>query len=235
MRNPIIAALDVPTAEQAVKLAEQVSPAVGGFKIGMELFTAAGPEVVRRIRATGVSVFLDLKLHDIPNTVAHAVAAAVRLDVQMLTVHACGGVEMLQAAEKAAEETAWEIGKTPPLVLAVTILTSLDSNALSVIGLDPNVGRQVRRLANMANTAGLRGLVCSPLEVAGLRQSLPRSMQLVTPGIRLTSSPADDQKRTLNPREALSAGANWLVIGRPIYAATNPRAAAEAILESLGD
>lgn len=234
MRNPIIAALDVPTAEQAVKLAEEVSPAVGGFKIGMELFTAAGPDVVRRIRGTGVSVFLDLKFHDIPNTVARAVAAAVRLDVQMLTVHASGGVEMLQAAEKSAEETAWEIGKTPPLVLAVTILTSLDSNALSVIGLDPNVGRQVRRLANMANTAGLRGLVCSPLEVAELRQSLPRSMQMVTPGIRLTSSPDDDQKRTLDARQALSAGANWLVIGRPIYAAEDPRGAAEAILESLG-
>jgi len=234
MRNPIIAALDVPTAEQAVKLAEEISPAVGGFKIGMELFTAAGPDVVRQIRGTGVSVFLDLKFHDIPNTVAKAVAAAVRLDVQMLTVHASGGVEMLQAAEKSAEETAWEIGKTPPLVLAVTILTSLDSNALSMIGLDPNVGRQVRRLANMANTAGLRGLVCSPLEVAELRQSLPRSMQMVTPGIRLTSSPDDDQKRTLDARQALSAGANWLVIGRPIYAAEDPRGAAEAILESLG-
>jgi orotidine-5'-phosphate decarboxylase len=233
MRNPIIAALDVPTADQAVLLAEAIAPAVGGFKIGMELFTAAGPEVVRRIRGTGASVFLDLKFHDIPNTVAKAVSAAVRLDVQMLTVHASGGLEMLKAAEQAAEETAWEVGKSPPLVLAVTILTSLDSNALSGIGLDPNVSRQVRRLANMANTAGLRGLVCSPLEVADLRQSLPRSLQLVTPGIRLTSSPADDQKRTLDPREALSAGANWLVIGRPIYAAEHPRAAAEAILESL--
>jgi len=233
MRNPIIAALDVPTAEQAVQLAEQVAPSVGAFKIGMELFTAAGPEVVRRIRGTGVSVFLDLKFHDIPNTVAKAVAAAVRLDVQMLTVHTSGGPEMLQAAEKAAEETAYEIGKSPPLVLGVTVLTSLDSNALSGIGLDPNVGRQVRRLANMASSAGLRGLVCSPLEVAELRQSLPRSMQLVTPGIRLSSSPADDQKRTLGPREALAAGANWLVIGRPIYAAEDPRAAAQAILDSL--
>jgi orotidine-5'-phosphate decarboxylase len=166
MRNPIIAALDVPNAEEAIELAEQVAPAVGAFKIGMELFTAAGPDVVRRIRAIGVSVFLDLKFHDIPNTVAKAVAAAVRLDVQMLTVHTGGGLEMLKAAEQAAEETAWEIGKSPPLVLGVTILTSLDSNALSGIGLDPNVGRQVLRLANMANTAGLRGLVCSPLEVA---------------------------------------------------------------------
>jgi orotidine-5'-phosphate decarboxylase len=233
MRNPIIAALDVPSAEEAVKLAEQVAPSVGGFKIGMELFTAAGPDVVKRIRETGTSVFLDLKFHDIPNTVAKAVAAAVRLDVQMLTVHASGGLEMLTAAEKAAEETAWEIGQAPPLVLGVTILTSLDSNALSTIGLDPNVGRQVRRLANMSNTAGLRGLVCSPLEVAELRQTLPRSVQLVTPGIRLKASPADDQKRTLSPQEALAAGANWVVIGRPIYAAEDPRAAAEAILETV--
>jgi orotidine-5'-phosphate decarboxylase len=233
MRNPIIAALDVPSAEAAIRLAKQVAPSVGGFKVGLELFTAAGPDIVRRIRETGVSVFLDLKFHDIPNTVAKAVAAAVRLDVQMLTVHASGGLEMLTAAEKAAEETAWEIGQTPPLVLGVTILTSLDSNALSGIGLDPNVGRQVRRLANMANTAGLRGLVCSPMEVADLRQSLPRSMQLITPGIRLSSSAADDQKRTLSPQEALSAGANWVVIGRPIYAAEDPRATAEMILKSL--
>jgi orotidine-5'-phosphate decarboxylase len=233
MRNPIIAALDVPDADQALALAEQIAPAVGAFKIGLELFTAAGPDVVRRVRDLGASVFLDLKLHDIPHTVAAAVAAAVRLDVQMLTVHTSGGLEMLKAAEKAAEETAWEIGRTPPLVLGVTVLTSLDGNALSAIGLDSNVGRQVRRLANMANTAGLRGLVCSALEVAELRQMLPRSTQLVTPGIRLTPAPEDDQKRTLDPREALAAGANWLVIGRPIYAAENPRAAAEAILESL--
>ena len=160
-------------------------------------------------------------------------AAAVRLDVQMLTVHASGGLEMLTAAEQAAEETAWEIGKAPPLVLGVTILTSLDGNALGAIGLDPNVGRQVRRLANMSNTAGLRGLICSPLEVTELRQSLPRSMQLVTPGIRMGSNAADDQKRTLSPQDALAAGANWVVIGRPIHAAEDPRAAAEAILASV--
>ncbi len=234
MRNPIIVALDVPTAEQAMQLAEQVAPAVGGFKIGMELFTAAGPEVVRRIRSTGASVFLDLKFHDIPNTVARAVAAAVHLDVQMLTVHSSGGMEMLQAAERAAQDAARELGRMPPLVLAVTILTSLDSNALNAVGLDPHVGRQVLRLANLANTAGLRGLVCSPLEVAELRQSLPEHFQLVTPGIRPASSPSDDQKRTLNPRQAIEAGANWLVIGRPIYAAKDPRAAAEAILQSIG-
>ncbi len=233
MRNPIIAAFDVPSAEKALQLAQQLAPVISAFKIGSELFTSAGPDIVRRVRDLGAMVFLDLKFHDIPSTVARAVAAAVRLDVQMLTVHASGGVEMLKAAEQAAEETAWELRHAPPLVLAVTVLTSLDSRTLSEIGFDPNVARQVRRLANMATAAGLRGLVCSPLEVAELRQSLPRSTQFVTPGVRVETTPADDQKRTLSPREALSAGANWLVIGRPICAAENPRAAAEDILSSL--
>jgi len=232
-RNPIIAALDVPTAEAALELAGKIAPVVGGFKIGNELFTAAGPDIVRRVRGTGAAVFLDLKFHDIPNTVAGAVASAVRLDVQMLTVHAAGGVDMLKAAEQSAQETAWELGHAPPLVLGVTVLTSLDSQALSEIGLDPNVGRQVRRLANMAAKAGLRGLVCSPLEVAELRQILTAGVQLVTPGIRPETSAIDDQKRTLTPREAIAAGAHWLVIGRPICAAPDPRAAAEKILESL--
>jgi orotidine-5'-phosphate decarboxylase len=233
MRNPIIAALDVPTAEQALKLAGQIAPAVGAFKIGSELFTAAGPDIVRKIRATGASVFLDLKFHDIPNTVAKAVTAAVQLDVQMLTVHTSGGFDMLKAAEQAAEEVAWKLGRIPPLVLGVTVLTSLDTAALREIGLDVNVEYQVRRLATVATRAGLRGLVCSPQEVVKLRQAIPPAMQLVTPGIRTGAETADDQKRTLTPREAVAAGANWLVIGRPIYAAENPRLAAEKILESL--
>ena len=233
MRNPIIAALDVPTAEQAVKLAADIAPAVGAFKIGGELFTAAGPDIVRKIRATGASVFLDLKFHDIPNTVAKAVTSAVQLDVQMLTVHTSGGFEMLRTAEQAVEEIAWKLGRIPPLVLGVTVLTSLDAGALREIGLDVNVEYQVRRLATVAVKAGLRGLVCSPLEVVKLRQILPPSMQLVTPGIRTGAEKADDQKRTLTPKEAIVAGANWLVIGRPIYAAENPRAAVEKILESL--
>src|ERR1035441_755824 len=147
MRNPIIAALDVPNVEAALKLASQIASAVGAFKIGGELFTAAGPDIVRRIRDTGAAVFLDLKFHDIPNTVAKAVAVAVKLDVQMLTVHASGGMEMLKAAEQVAQESAWQLGHAPPLVLGVTILTSLDTTALSQIGLDPDVIRQVRRLA----------------------------------------------------------------------------------------
>lgn len=233
MRNPIIVALDLPTAEQAIALAEQVAPAVGAFKIGKELFTAAGPDIVRRIRATGASVFLDLKFHDIPNTVAKAVASAVRLDVQMLTIHASGGSEMMRAAEESAQKTAAQAGLNAPLVLGVTVLTSSDANTLAEIGCEPNPGKQVERLAKLAVASGLRGLVCSPLEIALLRQILPASVQLVTPGIRTGAEKADDQKRTLSPREAMDAGASWLVIGRPISAAPNPREAAEKILASL--
>src|SRR5271170_3697763 len=233
MRNPILVALDVPTADAALKLAGELAPVAGGFKIGSELFTSAGPDIVKKIRAMGAPVFLDLKFHDIPNTVAKAVAAAVQLDVQMLTVHAGGGTEMLKAAEQSAEATAWKLGRTPPLVLGVTVLTSLDSAGLREVGLDVNVEYQVRRLATVATKAGLRGLVCSPLEISALRKTLPASAQLVTPGIRTGAEKADDQKRTLTPREAMDAGANWLVIGRPICAAENPRAAAEKILESL--
>ncbi|MCX6902759.1 MAG: orotidine-5'-phosphate decarboxylase, partial [Verrucomicrobia bacterium] len=188
---------------------------------------------VRRIRATGAAVFLDLKFHDIPNTVAKAVAAATRLEVQMLTIHTSGGLAMMQAAEEAAQSTAASNGRPAPLVLGVTVLTSLDSQALAEIGMDANVGRQVERLAGLAVRAGLRGLVCSPLEVAGLRQILPANIQLITPGIRTGSEKADDQRRTLTPREAMDAGATWLVIGRPICAAENPRVAAEKILASL--
>ena len=233
MHNPIIVALDVPKLEVALKLVEQLAPVVGAFEVGKELFVSAGSDVVRRIRATGASVFLDLKFHDITNTVAKAVAAAVQLDVQMLTIHTSGGSEMMRAANQAAQETAKKLRRAPPLVLGVTILTSLDSNDLAEIGMTPNVGHQVERLASLAARAGLRGLVCSPLEIAGLRQILPASMQLVTPGIRPADTNQDDQKRTLSPKEAIAAGANWLVIGRPIYAAENPRAAAENILASL--
>ena len=233
MRNPIIAALDVPTAEKALALAAQVAPAVGAFKIGMELFTAAGPDIVKRVRDTGASVFLDLKYHDIPNTVARAVASAVRLDVQMLTIHTSGGPAMMKAAEDSAQQTARQLGGKAPLVLGVTVLTSMDGNELAAVGCAQSVGPQVERLASLAMNAGLRGLVCSPLEITLLRQLLPVGVQLVTPGIRTGAEHADDQKRTLSPKEAMEAGASWLVIGRPIYAADDPRSAAETILASL--
>ena len=231
--NPIIVALDVPSLEQAVKLAEELAPAVGAFKIGSELFTSAGPEIVRRIRGTGAAVFLDLKFHDIPNTVAKSVASAVRLDVQMLTIHASGGTEMIRAAETSAQETAKALSQEAPLVLGVTVLTSMDSRQMNELGLGEDVAKQVQKLAILAQNGGLRGLVCSPLELPILRQILPASMRLVTPGIRAQSDAAGDQKRTLSASEAIKAGADWLVIGRPILAAKNPRAAAEAILASL--
>jgi orotidine-5'-phosphate decarboxylase len=233
MSNPIIVALDVKDAERALALVQQVSGVVGAFKIGSELFTSAGPDIVRRLRAQRAAVFLDLKFHDIPNTVAKAVAAATRLGVQMLTVHASGGLEMMRAAEASAQETAASLGLEPPLVLGVTVLTSMDATELSAVGLAPNPGKQVERLAGLAARAGLRGLVCSPLELALLRQVLPAEFQLVTPGVRGPEDAVGDQKRTLSAPEAMAAGASWLVIGRPIYAAPEPRAAAQRILQSL--
>jgi orotidine-5'-phosphate decarboxylase len=227
VKNPIIAALDVPDAEQAIKLAEAIAPAVGAFKIGKELFVSAGPDIVKRVRDTGASVFLDLKFHDIPNTVAKAVASAVRLDVQMLTVHTCGGTAMLKAAVKAAGDG--------PLVLGVTVLTSMDENDLAEVGVQKSPADQVLQLAQLATRAGLKGLVCSPKEIASLREALPPEVQLVTPGIRPAGTDPADQKRVMTPAEAMNNGANWLVIGRPIYAAENPRQAAEDILSSLSD
>lgn len=233
MQNPIIVALDVPDVASALRLAGQLAPVVGAFKVGHELFTSAGPDIVRQLRATGAAVFLDLKFHDIPNTVAKAVASAARLDVQMLTVHTSGGLAMLRAAEEAAQAAAEIFGRPAPLVLGVTVLTSMDTAELSETGVSGDVGRQVERLAALAAKAGLRGLVCSPLELTVLRQFLPATMQLVTPGIRTGSDAAGDQKRTLSAPEARAAGANWLVIGRPICAAPDPRAAAEKMLASL--
>jgi orotidine-5'-phosphate decarboxylase len=232
MPNPIIVALDV-SADRAAQLIEELAPVVGAFKIGSTLFTNAGQEFVRKVRATGASVFLDLKFHDIPNTVAGAVTSATALDVQMITIHTCGGLEMMKAAEQAAQKTAGELNRPAPLILGVTVLTSMDNATLREVGVNSTAEEQVTHLAGLAANAGLRGLVCSPLEVTKLRSEIPKTMQLVTPGIRLGDEQPDDQKRTLSPKEALAAGANWLVIGRPIYAAANSRQAAEKILQTL--
>ncbi len=233
MQNPIIVALDVPTAEQAVQLANSLRGAVGALKIGSELFTSAGPSIVKELKATGAGVFLDLKFHDIPNTVAKAVAAATRMGVDMLTIHTCGGSEMMKAAEEAAQKTALQAGVDAPLVLGVTVLTSMDQQALSETGVGSDIGKQVERLARLAAQSGLRGLVCSPLEITALRQMLPSEIKLVTPGVRAAGQDLGDQKRVLGPKEAIDAGANWLVIGRPIYQAENPRQAAEDILKLI--
>lgn len=229
--NPIIAALDVADADAALRLAEQLATSVGAVKIGKELFVTAGPDIVRRMRETGARVFLDLKFHDIPNTVAKAVAAATRLDVQMLTIHTSGGANMMAAAEQAARETAAEA--EPPLVLGVTVLTSMDTADLAGIGIAAEPATQVERLARLAAESGLRGLVCSPLEIERLREALPRTIKLVTPGIRPATSDTQDQKRVMTPADAIKAGADWLVIGRPITQAADPAAAAAAILDSM--
>ena len=233
MANPILVALDVDSAESANQLISELSPLVGGFKIGSELFTICGPDLVRQIRQMSRLVFLDLKYHDIPNTVARAVAAAVRLDVQILTVHASGGLAMMRAAEQAAQDLAAKCGTTPPLIAGVTVLTSLDNSQLREIGVGLEIQQQVENLARLALLAELRGLVCSPLEVSSLRRWLPPHVQLITPGIRSPLDPPGDQKRTLTPKEAIMAGSNWLVIGRPIYAAPDPRAAAASLLATL--
>ena len=233
IQNPIILALDVPSAEQALHLVKLLHPVVGAFKVGKELYVSAGPDIVRSIRATGANVFLDLKFHDIPNTVAKAIDASTRLDVQMLTIHACGGSSMMKAAEEAAQNTARSLNRPPPLILGVTVLTSMDASQFSELGIHGSIESQVGRLANLAVTAGLRGLVCSPLEIDLLRKQIPDHIQLITPGIRPATSELGDQKRVMTPADALRAGATWLVIGRPIYDSSDPVAAAKSILKSL--
>ena len=233
MNNPIIVALDMANPQKALNLAEELAPLIGAFKVGKQLFISSGPDVVRKLRATGAKVFLDLKLNDIPNTVAKAVISATDLGVQMTTVHASGGTEMLAAAENAAHEQAAMLRAEAPLVLGVTVLTSMDDNNLAELGIGGSVQEQVLRLAKLATNAGLRGLVCSPQEIKMLRAELGGTIQLVTPGIRPEWSQANDQKRTMTPAEAIQAGANWLVIGRPITSAAEPKSAAIRILHTI--
>ncbi|MBX3747196.1 MAG: orotidine-5'-phosphate decarboxylase [Verrucomicrobiae bacterium] len=235
MQAPIMVALDVPDIEGAERLAGQVGGLVGALKVGSELFTACGPEGVRRIRATGARVFLDLKFHDIPHTVARAVRVATRLGVDFLTVHTSGGEPMMRSAVEAAREEAAALGRATPTILGVTVLTSMDAAQLRAVMGETEVAAQVERLARLAVAAGVPGLVCSPMELPLLRRVLPREVVLVTPGIRMGPPAAgDDQKRTLSPAEAMAAGADWIVVGRPIHAAPDPAAAARAIAESMG-
>ena len=231
--NPILVALDVDTTAQALAAAHTVRGHVGGLKIGKQLFTSEGPALVRELAARGDRVFLDLKYHDIPNTVAGAVRAATALGVWMVNVHASGGLQMMQAARQAADQAASQQGQRP-LVIAVTVLTSMDQPALASVGVSRSVADQVGALAAMAQDAGLDGVVASPLEIATIRARCGADFQIVTPGIR--SGPAiagDDQARTLSAAEAMAAGANYLVIGRPILKAADPARAAEQIAGTL--
>jgi orotidine-5'-phosphate decarboxylase len=230
--NELIVALDVDTRERAHALADRLRDVVGGFKIGSQLFTSAGPRVVEELAARGDRVFLDLKFHDIPNTVAGAVAAATRLGVWMVNVHAAGGRDMMRAAREAADNTAAEMMLAPPLIIAVTMLTSLDDGALAEIGMAGSAAEQVERLAALAHDAGLDGVVASPLETARLREQRGDRFTIVTPGIRGPGDLKGDQARTLSAGAALAAGATYLVVGRPITAAADPVAAAEALAAS---
>lgn len=225
----ILIALDVPGAREAFALADTLRGAVGGFKIGSQLYTAAGPDVVRTLVRQGDRVFLDLKYHDIPNTVAGAVAAATRLGVWMVDVHAAGGSAMMRAARAAADEEAARLARPAPLLVAITMLTSLNEAALDEIGFASSIEVQVERLAALAQSAGLDGVVASPQEVGIIRSRCGSRFTIVTPGIRRSDDDKGDQSRTMTAAQALSAGASYLVVGRPIIAADNPRAAAERI------
>ncbi|PWB77688.1 MAG: orotidine-5'-phosphate decarboxylase [Candidatus Methylomirabilota bacterium] len=225
----LIVALDVGDLESAAKLVEQLYPTVTLFKVGLQLFTAEGPRAAQAVQARGGRVFLDLKLHDIPNTVAGAVREAARLGVEMCTLHASGGRAMLQTAAQAAAEAG-----SPIQLLAVTVLTSLDARGLEeIIESKLDVAAHVVRLASLAREAGLNGVVASPQEIGLLRTALGPSVSLVIPGIRPVWAATGDQRRIMTPREAAVAGADYLVIGRPITAAADPLKATRRILDEL--
>jgi orotidine-5'-phosphate decarboxylase len=228
--DQLLVALDVETAADARAMADRLRGVVGGFKIGSRLFTAEGPAIVEELAARGDRVFLDLKFHDIPNTVAGAITAATRLGVWMVNVHAAGGSTMMRAARDAANEEAARSSRPAPLVTAVTMLTSLSPESLGEIGIDDAMTKQVGRLAALAQTSGLDGVVASPQEIDLIRRRCGAKFAIVTPGIRGIADAKSDQARTQTAAEALAAGATYLVVGRPIIAARDPRAAAEGIV-----
>ena len=229
MACDLILVLDAPSPRDIAPVLRLLGGKVRWAKIGLEMFTACGPDCVREVAGMGFDIFLDLKLHDIPNTVARAVESAARLPVKMLTLHTAGGREMMRRAVKAQEQAAPQL-----LLLGVTVLTSLGENDLRETGVGAGPGAQVVRLARLAVGCGLGGLVCSPLEIAPLRAQLPPAVKLVTPGIRPAGAGGgDDQTRVMTPAEAARAGASFIVVGRPIFQAADPAAAAQAILIEL--
>ena len=223
--DKIVVALDVATKSEAMRLVEQLREQISFFKIGLQLYTAEGPEIVRAVTANGAKVFLDLKLHDIPNTVARAVESASELGVQMLTIHLTGGSEMIRAAVASR--------KKEMSILGVTVLTSLTQQTLDEIGIEEQLDRHVLRLGNLGVAAGIDGLVASPFEARFLRSEFGDKIKIVVPGIRPSWSEPDDQKRFMTPREAIEAGADYLVIGRPVTAHRNPLEAVAKILREL--
>jgi orotidine-5'-phosphate decarboxylase len=228
----IIIALDVPTKEEGIALVSRLKDA-RTFKVGLELFTAEGPALFRKLKALRKDIFLDLKLHDIPNTVGGAVRSAFKHGVQMMTIHTSGGREMMAKAAEVAREIARETGRPKPVLLGVTILTSLKGADLEEVGQGSDVASQVLRLAGLAKAAGMDGVVCSPQEIEVLRKEYGRELAIVTPGIRPVWAAAQDQKRIMTPAEAVAKGADYLVIGRPITGAPSPNEAFLRIVEEL--
>jgi len=228
MDSKVIVALDYADAKSALALVNKLDPELCKLKVGKELFTAAGPQLVEQLAAKNFKVFLDLKFHDIPNTVGKACEAAANLGVWMLNVHASGGLEMMEAAKNA-------VNKTPdrPHLIAVTVLTSMNAHQFSLIGIKGTLKNHVLRLAKLTKQAGLDGVVCSAGETLKLRENLGSEFLLVTPGIRPENASLDDQKRVASPKSALSRGSSYLVIGRPITQAPNPIAALQAIQQEI--
>jgi orotidine-5'-phosphate decarboxylase len=225
-KGQILAALDTVSIDQAVDWAHRLDRTVAGVKLGLEFFLANGPLGYRRIAAVGMPIFLDLKLHDIPNTVAGALRAITPLSPSIVTVHAAGGQAMMQAARETAEAEAAKRNVKRPKLIGVTVLTSLDDSDLASVGQSGSASDQVKRLASLAKAAGLDGVVCSPHEIEALRAELGKDFLLVVPGVRPEGSASGDQKRVRTPGDAAKAGADYLVIGRPITAAADPRDAA---------
>ncbi|MFD2234976.1 orotidine-5'-phosphate decarboxylase [Phaeospirillum tilakii] len=232
--NPVFVSLDTTEPARVAAWSHCLAGRVGGLKLGLEYFTAVGPAGLDVVRDVGLPLFLDLKLHDIPNTVAAAMRGVARLGVAVTTLHASGGAEMIRAAVGAARDTAAGLGLAAPKVVAVTVLTSLDQQAAEAVGFAGPIEDQVRRLARLTQEAGADGVVCSPLEVAAVRAECGPDFTLVVPGIRPSWSEVGDQKRVLGPAEARARGADILVIGRPITAAADPADAAARIQAELG-
>lgn len=232
-RNPILVAIDTPELDRARALSRSLAGAVGGIKLGLEFFNAHGPAGIAQVAGNRGDLFLDLKYHDIPNTVAGAVRAAVKLQPMILNVHAGGGPAMMRGALEAAEEESDRLGITRPKVIAVTVLTSMDDGDLDAVGQKGPSTDQVVRLARLTQDCGLAGVVCSPREIAAIRAACGPDFTLVVPGIRPAGAAVGDQKRVMTPRQAIDAGADWLVIGRPITGVPDPVAAAREILREL--